>query len=70
VLLSASIRAIRGKHFEAFKPLMSTYGMRRFVLITRPVDPFTDESRRDLQKEFFFSLQGEKLSLHLAAILL
>jgi hypothetical protein len=50
--LSAAIRAIRGKHSEAFKPLMSA------------------ESRRDLQKDLFFSLQGEKLSLHLAAILL
>ncbi|HXC01188.1 MAG TPA: hypothetical protein VNU49_00965 [Opitutaceae bacterium] len=32
--------------------------------------PFAEESRRDLQKDFFFSLQGEKLVLHLAAILL
>jgi hypothetical protein len=32
--------------------------------------PFPDESRKDLQKDFFFSLQGEKIALHLAAILL
>jgi hypothetical protein len=33
-------------------------------------DPFADESRKRLQKDFFFSLESEKLALHLAAILL
>jgi hypothetical protein len=31
---------------------------------------FQPSPGRDLQKDFFFSLQGEKIALHLAAILL
>jgi hypothetical protein len=47
-------------------------GQRRaFVLLSLSVfQPFSLSSRKRLQKDFFFSLQGEKIALLLAAILL
>jgi hypothetical protein len=56
--------------FSAIFQLSLLFSIFQFLCFSLQFSAFGLSSGKRLQKDFFFSLQSEKLSLHLAAILL